>query len=114
MFRPDTADGNDAGVFYVEQSSGERSLPAPIALMVPNSTNLSGIRTRERITISSIASPEPKIVTIELDSNEPTMPYVFGRQLLKIPPSLNFLKPATQSVQQHGCNGGGTANSAAV
>ena len=43
------------------------------------------------ISISSIASPEPQIVTIDDDSNEPTMPYGFGRQLPIVPPSLNNL-----------------------
>ena len=42
-------------------------------------------------SISFLASPEPQIVTIDSDSNEPTMPYGFGRQLPIIPPSLNDL-----------------------
>ena len=41
------------------------------------------------ISISSIASPEPQIVTIDSDSNEWTMPYGFGRLLPFIPASLN-------------------------
>ena len=40
---------------------------------------------------SSIASPEPQIVTIDPDLNEPTMPMRFGRQLAIIPPNLNDL-----------------------
>ena len=43
------------------------------------------------ISISSIASPEPQIVTIYDDSNEPTMPYGFGRQFPLLLPSLNAL-----------------------
>ena len=43
------------------------------------------------ISISSIASPEPQIATIEDDSNEPTMPYDFGRQFPIVPLSLNDL-----------------------
>ena len=43
------------------------------------------------ISISSIASPQPQIVTIDDDSNEPTLPYGFGRQLPIVPPSLNDL-----------------------
>ena len=43
------------------------------------------------ISISSIASPEPQTVTIDDNSNEPTMPYAFGRQLPIIPSSLNDL-----------------------
>ena len=42
-------------------------------------------------SVSSIASPEPRILTIDEDSNEPTMPYGFGRQLPIVPPSLNDL-----------------------
>ena len=45
----------------------------------------------ETITISSVASPEPQIVTIESDSNEPTFPYAFGIQHPIMPPSLNDL-----------------------
>ena len=47
--------------------------------------------TRETITISSVASPEPRIVTIDSDSNEPTIPYGFGSQHPIVPPSLNDL-----------------------
>ena len=43
------------------------------------------------ISISSIASPEPQIVTIDDNSKEPTMPYGFGRQLPIVPPRLNDL-----------------------
>ena len=42
-------------------------------------------------SVSSIASPQPQIFTIHDDSNEPTMPYGFGRQLPIVPPSLNDL-----------------------
>ena len=41
-------------------------------------------------SVSSIASPEPQIL-INDDSNEPTIPYGFGRQLPIVPPSLNDL-----------------------
>ena len=46
---------------------------------------------RETITISSVASSEPKIVAIDSDSNEPTLPYGFGNQHPNMPPSLNDL-----------------------
>ena len=46
---------------------------------------------RETITISSFASPEPEIVTIDSDSNEPTLPYGFGIQHPIVPPSDNDL-----------------------
>ena len=68
----------DSDVFYVEQSSPERS---PIRHNTPimlNSTQLSGAMDPETIKISSVASPEAQIVTIESDSNEPTFPYAFG------------------------------------
>ena len=81
----------DSDVFCVEQSSNDQSIPRPNTPIVLNSTEISGDDTREMISISSIASPEPQIVTIDDDSNEPTMPYGFGRQLPIIPPSLNDL-----------------------
>ena len=43
------------------------------------------------ISISFIASLEPQIVRIDSDSNEPTMPYRFGRQLPNFPPNLKHL-----------------------
>ena len=43
----------------------------------------------EAITNSSVASPEPQIVAIDSDSNEPTLPYAFGTQQPIVPPSLN-------------------------
>ena len=44
---------------------------------------------KEVITISSVASPETRIVTLDSDSNDPTIPYGFGSQQLIVPPSLN-------------------------
>ena len=81
----------DSDIFYVEHSSPERS---PIRHNTPailNSTQVSGAIEPENITISSVASPEPQIVTIESDSNEPTFPYAFGAQYPIVPPSLNDL-----------------------
>ena len=81
----------DSDVFYVEHSSPERS---PIRNNTPailNSTQLSGAMDPGTITISSVASPEPQIITIESDSNEPTLPYAFGTQHPIVPPSLNDL-----------------------
>ena len=57
--------------FTVEQTSTERS---PIRNNTPailNSTEISGAMEREVITISSVASPEPRIVTLDSDSNDP-------------------------------------------
>ena len=45
----------------------------------------------EAITISSVASPEPRIMYIESDSNQPTFPYAFGTQHPIVQPSLNDL-----------------------
>ena len=45
----------------------------------------------ETIKISSVASPEPQIVTIDSESYEPIFPYAFGAQHPIVPPSLNNL-----------------------
>ena len=85
----------DSDVFYVEHSSPERS---PIRHNTPailNSTQLSGAIDPETITFSSVASPEPQIVTFESDSNVPTFPYAFGAQYPIVPPSLNDLNLPT-------------------
>ena len=81
----------DSDVLYVEQLSNDPSVLGPNTPIVLNSTKISGDDNREMIPISSIASPEPQIVTIDDDSIEPTMPYGFGRQLQIVPPSLNDL-----------------------
>ena len=81
----------ESDVFYVERSSQEG---CPIRHNTPailNSTQLSGAMEREVITISSVASPEPRIVTLDSDSNGPTIPYGFGNQQPIVPPSLNDL-----------------------
>ena len=79
----------DSDVFYAEQSSNDQGIPRPNTPIVLNSTEISGDDPREMISISSITSPEPQIVTIDDDSNEPTMTYGFGRQLRIIATSLN-------------------------
>ena len=81
----------ESDVFYVEQSSAEGS---PIRNNTPailNSTEISGAMEREVITISSVASPEPRNVTLDSDSKDPTKPYGLGSQQLIVPPSLNDL-----------------------
>ena len=50
---------------------------------------LSGATEREVITISSVASPEPRIVTLDFDSNDPTIPCGSDRRQPIVPPSLN-------------------------
>ena len=81
----------DSDGFYVEQSSNDQSIPRPNTPIVLNSTEISGVDTQKMISLSSIAWLEPQIVTIDDDSNEPTMPYGFGRQLPFISLSLNDL-----------------------
>ena len=81
----------NSDVFYVEHSSPERSPIRNNTPVILNSTQLSGVLDPETITISSVASPEPHIVTIESDSNEPTFPYASGAQNTIVPPSLNDL-----------------------
>ena len=96
----------ESDVFYVEQLSEEGS---PIRKKTPailNSTEISGAMERGVITISSVASPEPRIVTLDSDTNDPTIPYGFGSQQPIVPPSLNdlnlppnpFKVPATMAV----------------
>ena len=78
-------------VFYVEQSSEEGSLIQNSTPAILNSTEISGVIEREVIKISSVSSPEPRIVTLDSDSNNPTIPYGFGSQQPIVPPSLNDL-----------------------
>ena len=78
-------------VFYVEDSSEEGSPIRNNTPAVLNSTELSGSMAREALTISSVASPQPQIVTIGSDSNEPSFPCGFVNQHPFLPPSLNDL-----------------------
>ena len=78
----------ESDVFYVERSSEEGSANRSKIQAVLNSTELSRAMARETITISSIASPEPRNLTMDSDSNEPTIPYGFGSQHPIVPPSL--------------------------
>ena len=82
---------DDSDVFYVEQSSSEPSPQRHNTPNILNSTEISEQHTTRMPSISSIASPEPRIFTTDDDSNEPTMLYGFGRQLPIVPPSLNDL-----------------------
>ena len=82
---------SNSDLFYVEQSSNQPSPQRNNSPNILNSAELSEHRTAGMPSISSIASPEPQIFTIDDDSNEPTMPYGFGRQLPIVPPSLNDL-----------------------
>ena len=92
MYRnPNLNSSTDSVVFYVQHSSPESS---PIRNNTPaflNSTQLSEAMEPKAITISSVASPEPQIVTIDSNSNEPRIPYAYGTQRPIVPPSLNDL-----------------------
>ena len=79
----------DSDVFFVEQLSNQPSPQRNNSPSTLNSTELLWAHAREMATTSSVASPEPHIVTFDDDSIEPTMPYGFGRQLPIIPPSFN-------------------------
>ena len=99
-------DPMDSDVFFVEQLSNERSPQRINSPNFLNSTEPSDTYTTKMPTISPVASPESQIVTLNDDSNEPTMPYGFGRQLPIIPRSLNDLKLPPKFIQ-YPCNDGG-------
>ena len=82
---------DDSDVFYVEQKSSDLCPQRHNTHNILNSTEICEQQTARVPSISSIASPEPRIFTIDDDSNEPTMPYGFGRQLPIVPSSLNDL-----------------------
>ena len=103
-------DSVDSDLFFVEQLSNEPSAQRSNTPKILNSTELSGTHAREMPTISSVASPEPDIVTLDDDSNESTFPHGFGAQQPIVPPSLNDLNlppnpfnilAAMTVVQQH-------------
>ena len=81
----------ESDVFYVEQSSLEGTPIRNITPAILSSTEISGDLEREVITFSSVASPEPRIVMLDSDFNDPTIPYGFGSQQPIVPPSLNDL-----------------------
>ena len=84
-------DSTDSDVFYVEQLSDEPSPRGKISPDILNSTERLEHQAARMPSISTIASPQPHIFTINDDSNEPTIPHGFGRQLPIVPPSLNDL-----------------------
>ena len=84
-------DSTDFDVFYVEQTSNEPSPRRNNSPDILNSTETSQHHAVRMPSISTIASPQPYIFTINDNSNEPTMPKGFGRQLPIVPPSLNDL-----------------------
>ena len=82
---------SDSDVFYVEQISNEPSPQRKNSPNILNSTELLEQHTARMPSVSSIASAKPRIFTIDDDSNEPTMPYGFERQLPIVPPTLDDL-----------------------
>ena len=80
-------------MYFVEQICNEPSPQRNNSPNILNSTEKSHTHMARMPSVFSIASPEPQILTIHDDSNEPTitMPYRFGRQLPIVPPSLNEL-----------------------
>ena len=81
----------ESDVFYVEQTSTEGSPIRNNSPAIFNSTEISGVMEREVTSISTVPSPEARIVTLGSDSNDPTIPYGFGNQQPIVPPSLNDL-----------------------
>ena len=84
-------DSTDSDVFYVEQLSDEPSPRRNNSPDILNSTERSEHQAARMPSISTMASPQPHIFTINDNSNEPTIPYGFGRQLSIVPPSRNDL-----------------------
>ena len=81
----------ERGVIQGEDLSEQNSPSRNSTSAVLNSVQLSGAMARETHTFSFVNSPEPHFVTIESDSNELTIPYVFGKQHPIVPSSLNDL-----------------------
>ena len=81
----------ESDVFYVEHSSLEGSPIRNNKPAIEISTEISGAMESEVITISPVASPEPRILTLDSDSNDSAIPYGFGSQQPIVPPSLNDL-----------------------
>ena len=84
-------DSTDSDVFYVEQISKEPSPRRNNSPDILKSTERSEHQAARMPSISTIASPQPHVFTVNDDSNEPTIPYGFGRQLPMVPASLNDL-----------------------
>ena len=75
----------------MEQLAKEPSPQTNNSRNILKSTELSGTHVKEMPTTSSVASPEPDIVTLDDNSNEPTLPYGIGQKLPIMPPSSNDL-----------------------
>ena len=82
---------SDFDAFFVEKISNEPSPQRNNSPIILNSTEISPTHTAGMPSVSSIAPPEPQILTINDNSNEPTIAYGFAQQLPIVPPSLNDL-----------------------
>ena len=78
-------------MFYVEQILKGPSPQRNNWPDILNSTERSEHHATRIPSISTFASRQPYLFTINDDSNEPTIPYGYGRQLPIVPPSLNDL-----------------------
>ena len=81
----------DSDIIYVEKSSTELSAQKNNSSEKLNSTELSRATALEHTFLSSVESPEPQLITIDLDSSEPTLPNGFGGKDPIVSPSLNDL-----------------------
>ena len=97
----------DSDVFYVEQLSDKPSPPRKSTLEVLNSTELSGVHPREAITISTVASPGPGVITISSVLNDPTIRYEYKRQNILFPPESDRPESAPPQYVQFISNNGG-------
>ena len=84
-------DSTDSDVFYVGQIPNEPSPRRNNSPDILNSTETSQHHAVRVPSISTIATPQLYIFTINDDSNEPTIPYGFRRQLPNNLPRLNGL-----------------------
>ena len=84
-------DSTDSDVFYVEQIYNEPSPQQNNSPDILNSTELSEHHATRMPSISTIASPQPSIFTINDDSNEPTKHMVLDGSSQLFPQSLNDL-----------------------
>ena len=106
MMQNNSFNSTNTDMFYVQQSSAELSPQGKNNPGILNSTELYGAPAIEHITLSSIASPEPHLISIHSESKEPAFPYGYGRQDPIVPPGLNYLNlpanpfniPATMEV----------------
>ena len=64
---------SETDIFVVKRSTEADNPASNNTPVVPNSTELFGAQEKEVIKLSSVAFPEPKFVTSESDSNEPTI-----------------------------------------